>query len=473
MESFELMGFWWLPKEPTAPISEIPETAIPGQLSFDPVTGGVLELLGNLDPEDPYRMKLWKKFEIIQGFVSGPEKCVTLQNCYVTSASRGSAISKTRLAVNCIFTGYSYWFDNVEDIVFEHLSVGYTYLNDWMSQNNFDIDMTRTDHKRSIDYRVSYTTPAPIEVPLDNAIIELWSASTQSSTITEVSLKDEYRISITPQSPLSFNEYLRFINFLLPNFLTLATGHTNFPLNVSGLVSEDRGGMKIYYSITGYTERTGRLTQWPMLFAYDDVKEYLPRYLANWIRNSEKLEPTYNLYFREHYSKLIVLDSELLSLAQALEAYHRNVFGGEYLTKDEYEAIKTAIIRAIPPCIDKSHRDALEGTLKYGYQYSLRTRLKSLFNEVLVEQSDVLKKLVGNPSDFIHRLVETRNYFAHRDGERNAAVLNDDELYEFTRKMRMLLQICFLKEMEFPRSEIVRLLNANQDFQHLTSDKSA
>ena len=473
MESFEHMGYWWLPGEPNEPISEIPETAIPGKLSFDPATGGVLELLGNLDTEDSYGMNLWKKFEIIQGFVSGSEKCVTLQGCYVTSTSLGSFISETRLIVNYIFTGYRYWFDSVEDIVFEKLSVGYTYLNDWMFQKNFDYDMRHTDYKRMMDFSISYTTPEPIEIPLDNATIELWAAPSTSSSITEISLTDKYRITITPREPKRFFEYLKYIKFHLPNFLTLATGHTNFPLNVSGLVSEDRGGMSIHYKITGYTEKTERLTPWPMLFTFNDVKEDLPRYLANWIRNSEKLEATYNLYFREHYSKLIVLDSELLSLAQALEAYHRNVYGGDYLSKEEYEHIRIALIDVIPDCVDDKHRDSLEGTFKYGYQYSLRTRLKKVFDGVLAEQSDDLKKLVGNPRDFIHRLVETRNYFTHRDGEPNSAVLNDDELYKFTRKMRVLLQICFLKEMEFPASEITRLLNANQEYQHLTEDKSA
>ena len=473
MESFEHMGSWWLPEEPSEPISEIPQTAIPGKLSFDPATGGMLELMGNLDTADPYGDNVGNKFEIIQGFVSGSGKCVTLHGCFVTSISQRDTFSETKLIVKYIFTGYQYWFDSVEDIVFEKLSVGYTYLNDWMFQNNFNIDVTRTDYKRLRDYSVSYTSPEPIELPLDNTTIELWSASGQSSTITEVTLKNEYRLTITPQEPLRLIEYLKLINFHVPNFLTLATGHTNFPLNVSGIISEDRGGMSIFYKALGYADKARRISPWPMLFTFKDVKEDLLKYLSNWIIKAEKLKATYELYFREQYSKVVVLDSEFLNLAQALEAYHRNVYGGEYLTKEEYEPIKTAIICAIPKCVDKSHRDALEGLLKYGNQYSLRTRLKIVFSEVLSKQSDDLKKLVGNPTYFIHRLVETRNYFTHRDGEPNTAVLNDDELYQFTRKMRMLLQICFLREMEFPPNEITRLLNANQEYQHLTEDMSA
>ena len=253
--------------------------------------------------------------------------------------------------------------------------------------------------------------------------------------------------------------------------MTLATGHTNFPLNVSGIVSEDRGGMSIFYKVWGYVEEARQISPWPMLFTFDDVKECLPKYLSNWIRKSDKLKDSFSLYFRDQFTKGVLLDSEFLNLAQALEAYHRNVYGGEYLSKEEFEPIKIALIDAIPDCVEPSHQDSIVGTLNYGNQYSLRTRLKNLCNEALIKQKDDIKKLLGNVSNFIHRVVETRNYFTHRDGNPGKSVINDNELYKYIRKMRILLQICFLKEMEFTSSEITRLLNANQEYQHITDDK--
>ena len=340
MDSFERMGYWWLPEEPNEPISKIPETAIPGKLSFDPATGGVLELLGNLDTDDPYGMNRSKQFDIIQGFVSESQKCVTLRDCYVTSASVGSTISPTKLIVSCIFTGYRYWFDSIEDIMFERLSTGYTYLNDWMFQKNIEIDMSYSDQEGLKSYSAKYTEPDPIEVPLDDVRIEISPSLGGESSITEVSIKNKYRISVIPEQPMRFDEYFKFINFHLPNFLTLATGYSNFPANVSGAVSDERGGMSIFYKIPEIANVDRRISPWPMLFSYNDVKRDLPKYLSNWIRNSEKLEATYDLYFRMKYSKVLVLDSEFLNLAQALEAYHRNVYDGEYLSKDEYEPIK-------------------------------------------------------------------------------------------------------------------------------------
>ena len=157
-----------------------------------------------------------------------------------------------------------------------------------------------------------------------------------------------------------------------------------------------------------------------------------------------------------------------MDLAHALEAYHRRLFDGEYMTEEEYDPIETTLIDAIPQNISAEHRDSLKSRIKYGYQYSLRTRLKNLLSEVLAEQSEATKTIVGNQPNFIKRLVETRNYFTHLDGEANSAVLKTDELYEFTLNVRLLLQICFLKEMEFPANEISRILNNNWKYKRLT-----
>ena len=476
MESFEHMGYWWLPREPGTPINKTPDTAIPGKLTFDAVTGGVLELLGNLDSKDDAPPYGWRKYEIIHGFVDSFLQCVTVTHCLPIKSSPGNVISKLKLSIGYIFTGRRYWFDTLEDIRFEKLTVGYTYLNEWFSHPGFEINWDRENNIGLLTPEVSYSSPEPIVIELDKATVEFWSAPSGRSSSSEVCLKNELRISVDPKQTIYFDDHLKFINFHLANFMTLATGCTNFPVNLNGLVSDNRDEMTIHYKLIGFTEKRDRLSPWSMLFSYDDVREGLPIYISNWIDKSEKLEAATSLFFRQHYSRLIVLDSELLILAQALEAYHRQAFGGEYLTADEYEPIRTAIIEAIeaiPEGVDRSHRDALAGMIRYGNQYSLRRRLKEIVGELSVEHHAELQKLLGDPGNFIHRLVETRNYFTHRDGVPNSDVLRDDELYEFTRRMRMFLQICFLKEMELPTADITRLLNKNQTYYYLSSDKSA
>ncbi len=471
MESFEHMGYWWLPQEPNASISGIPETAIPGKLSFDPVNGGMLELLGNLDTEDPYGIHAWKKFEIIQGFVSNSEKCVTLHGCYVTSISLGSTISETRLIVNCIFTGYRYWFDSVEDMVFERLSVGYTYLNDWMFQKNFTRDFTHENYKRMLTYDVRYVSPDPIEITLDKAKIEIAPRLSNKSSIAEVSLTNEYRITITPQEKWTFDDYIQLINFHMPNFLTLATGHTNFPLNLAGLVSEDRGGMSIFFQVPRYVEKRKSITLWPMLFTFEDIRDDLPKYLSNWISKSDMLRPVTEQFFYVRSHKNLALEMKFLSLTRALEGYHRIVCGGAYLTPEEYKPVKEALIDAIPSWIKASHRDKLKGMLQFGYQFSLHKRLEDICIETLGNCAKIAEELIGKPKVFARKVTNLRNVLTHPDIDTARNEISPSDLFDYVRKMQMLLRICFLKEMEFPPNEITRLLNENQEYQNLTEKK--
>ena len=311
-------------------------------------------------------------------------------------------------------------------------------------------------------YQGSYPIQLTDESQYENARIEIWPAKAISHVgRTERSVKYEFRCAISPQKQLHLDEYLPLIDFYLPNFLALGTGRANFPLKIVGGRSDASTEFHIFYRIPDYIEKQGSILPGQMLFTFEDVRHKFSKCLAVWISKGEKLWTVYDHYSRSYYKRGLDLTTEFLDLARALEVYHRSIYGGEYLSEQEYEAVKTKLIDSIPSDVKKSHRESLVGTLKYGYQYSLRTRLKRMFSEVLSKQNDDVMKLFDVPNKFIHRLVETRNYFTHRDGDPNADVLNDDELYDFNRKMRRLLQICFLKEMEFLPSEISQILNNN------------
>ena len=469
MESFEHAGYFWLPEEAGMRISQIPQNAIPGTLSFDPATGGSLELLGNIDATDPFGINPWKKYDIVHGTVKGNSHCVTLRDCIMYSMSSGLMITDTKLMVSCIYMGHHYWFDSVEDIVFEKLTVGYTYLDDWMSQNNFRSDWTHSDdYKRLLSFDLSYVSPEPIEIPLENAKIEISSRLSGGPSANEISMKNEHRITICPHEPLKFDEYLDFINFHLPNFFILATGHTNYLVSIGGMVSEDRDGMRIYFKQFRYIEKRKPITTWQMLFTFDDVKDKLPKYLSNWINKFDQLRPVLEEFFYVESHTNLALEMQFLALTRALEGYHRITCGGAYLTPEEYKPIKETLIAAIPRGIAASHRNKIKEMLKFGYEYSLRKRFKIICNEVLADFSETIEELLGNSNSFISAVIEVRNGLTHPDVDIERKEKSHSELFDYVRKMRMLLRICFLYELGFPSDEVKRLLRANQEYQALT-----
>lgn len=456
MESFECMGVWWLPTDP--------QTKIPGMLAFDPANGAKLELLGAFSESYSVGDGRSTRYAIIHGFATGRYPRVTLSQCHVQVVGKdpGKDFKETKLYAEQVFMSERHRLSDIEETVFKSIKIGFTYLSDWMLQDNSTNVIQHVAEDSVHTYGGSYSIQLPEESDYDNARIDIWPAKAiRTIGRTETSVKYEFRCTITPQQNLHLDDYLPLINFYLPNFLALGTGRAVFPLKIVGRQSDASSEFHIFYRIPRFVEQWGSMLPGQMLFTFEDVRDKFAKYLAVWISNGEKLWTVYDHYSKSYYQRGLDLTTEFLDLARALEVYHRSVYGGKYLCKDEYKPIKTKLIASIPSDVKKCHRDALKGTLKYGYQYSLRTRLNRVFKKLLAEQSDDVMRLFGTPKDFVHRLVETRNYFTHRDGDPDEAVLNDDELYDFIRKMRRLLQICLLKEMEFPPDEISRILNNN------------
>ena len=84
-----------------------------------------------------------------------------------------------------------------------------------------------------------------------------------------------------------------------------------------------------------------------MFFTFDDVKEELPELLKNWVEKSDKLWSVYDLFFKSYYNHRLDLRTYFLFLAQALEAYHRNLYGGVYKSMEEYASNREELNAAI------------------------------------------------------------------------------------------------------------------------------
>ena len=435
MESFESMGYFWLPGPPGEDIRTTPPSAVPGTLTFDPVSGGRLELLGSLGNATQWNMQLPEPVELVHGFVQGDHRCVTLQNCLGTySTTVPHLFSETRFVYQFLFRGYNYWFDDVESVRFREVSAGYTYLDDWMDQNNFRL--VGTDG-------VEYVMPDPVVVNVDDLRVEIWSALSMNSTIMETSFRNEYRVTVQSAQETPFQRYLELINVILPHFFSLATGVTNNAVNVGGLRFDDKLGMKICFPDSTFVEKSAWRTPWPMLFTFSDVKDRLARYLANWISKYDKLMPICDLYFRPKHSKLRLLHSEIVDLCNALEAFHRNFIGGEYMNRREYKRVVSELMAVIPSDLDPAHRDALTSKIRYGNQYVLRKRLEQVCSAALEGESECLMALLGDIDGFIRRVVATRNYFTHLDGKPSKAVFDSEAMFGAVRRLRVPLADLF------------------------------
>ena len=231
----------------------------------------------------------------------------------------------------------------------KQLTVGFTHLSDWMIQDNSTNSMQRITEDSVNSYKGRYTLQCAGESLYDNAKIEIWPAKTVSHVgRTERSVAYEFRCAISPRERLHLNEYLPFIDFYLPNFFTLATGRANFPLKIVGGRSEAATDFHIFYRIPGnIVEKQVTLMPGQMLFTFEDVRDKLAQCLAAWISSGDKLWPVYELYSKSFYRRVLDRSAEFMDLAHALEAYHRTLYDGEYMTEEEYAPIETTLINLL------------------------------------------------------------------------------------------------------------------------------
>jgi hypothetical protein len=149
------------------------------------------------------------------------------------------------------------------------------------------------------------------------------------------------------------------------------------------------------------------------------------------------------------YSPGQYVQSTFLSLAQALESFHRRVYQGQFLPNEEYSSIKNALIEAIPAGIDAKLITKLKTMLQYGNELSLKSRLEYLFQGI---REDHFDNLSGNksPREFIRLLVDLRNYLTHYAGKRPPILESTVEMYNLNRRLAALSTLLIFKYLGLP-----------------------
>ena len=446
MESLKHEGIWWLPSK----LDTNDERQFYGTLTFQPRSGGLLELVGEFGSFELRAKEEPENFEIIQGLVQGA--LVTLLNCETVGFS-GSypGFETTKLKVSFIFMGHH--FDSIDDIRFDRVSLSYTYMDEWMRRKNFE---------RVGKYDVRYVPFETIESLFDNfklAFSYSYNRNMQLAKFsTTVSIEDKARVSIIPQTNIGWADFFQFFNSHLPNFLSLATGYSNYAIDVKGTLSSTTRKVDICYQIPHFDEQPEPMTNLAMLFTFDDVKDDVSDYLAAWIDKFEDLGSVVDLYFHTVHSKALNQRTRFLLLAQALEAYHRNrnPEEGFYVTPvEDYKPIERALITALEKQhLDTSHTAKLKSSIEFGNEYSLRKRIKEVIDEITADHGEIaeaLRDIFGKSRVFASEITKTRNYLTHHP---KTAPKNALAGLSHIKKMQFLLRLCFLKELGFPIDSI-------------------
>lgn len=466
MDKFEYNGIWWLP--------ENPERRISGILSFHPQEGASLELIGTFKEEFDKIFKL-DTLDIILGVTSNGKE-VTLYRCYETKSQINSpGLVNSLFTPQVIFMGHH--FEKEDDIVFDSLSINYSFLEEWTNITGFQCKI-EWDHENHISRdEVSYKFPEKIEAQINGFKISLDFYFRRSGDhIKEVILTHTSFIKIEPEKPIHFSDYQQAICYHLQNFLSLAIGKAIYPVIVKGKSEECKterpdgtcsyNDIFVYYAIKQLPILSRKFQPFDLLFNFSDISDEFGKYLNNWYSKAEVLKPVYDLYFGTLYNFSMYLEHNFLSLIQAVESYHRRVSGGKYVPDEGFDPVFNNLVQAIPANIDSGFKDSIKMRLKYLNEFSLRKRLKELFSKY----GSLFSYVIKDSSQFTEDVLNTRNYLTHYDKESEDNAKTGDDMFRLVQRLKFILEICFLVELEIPMEAIKGIISRNQRYQFLVDE---
>ncbi len=460
-KNFEIKGYWWL--------TETPENRIPGTLSFSPSELVSLELMGSLaklDNPNPQREDFINP-SMIMGVSLGGEP-VTIANCtQVRSTGSLAGMSTSR------FTGYFAYigvhFSSEEKVKFRELSLSFYNLDEWFSKSAFT-----TQSSKSGSRVVTYEQPSPVRTTVGDFHIDfvVFGPSESIGRFTHVNISQEARINIWSDVEKSMDEFLPFIRHL-QNFLTLGMANPTFVREVTGFTETRKEEpafyypVKIYYPADGLKPNTVDVQYFQMMFTLPAIEEQIQQILEKWIFKADIIKPVYDLYFSALYNPSIYLEFEFLSLAQAVETYHRQIYGGKFQSDQTFkDGLYKILVAAIPTDIPEDFRNSLEGgRLKFANEYSLRKRLQLLSRHLRQNLNINFLQNRDLCNAFAQKVADTRNYLTHYSPElKDNAAKPGEGLHDLTQELRLVLQICFLEELGFTFDKITEIFKKNREY---------
>jgi hypothetical protein len=283
-------------------------------------------------------------------------------------------------------------------------------------------------------------------------------------------------LKVEPPHACHIDDYFKNFFYHIQNFISLGVGKAVYPLVMKGKnekcnVEFDKGqivynDIEVFYRAREFQETSKKLHPLDMVFFLGDIKDDLERYLDNWFKKAQLIQPVYDLYFATLYSPKMYLQHEFLSLIQALEVYHRRVYGGKYISDASFKDIYVKLVGAIPEGTAEDFKASLKGKMNYLHEYSLRKRLKKITDNL----NSVIGILIKNTDAFIDDVENTRNFLTHYDKSLDGKGKTGNELYVLTEKTKFLLEMCFLLEMGMPMDKIKNLADRNQRYQYLAKN---
>ncbi|MBN1461979.1 MAG: hypothetical protein JXA57_20810 [Armatimonadetes bacterium] len=459
-------GDWWFASEP----GRIHK----GTLTVRPDAGPRLQLL--VDQAIPTLSTTPIPDRTVHGRSAYHSTEYTLFGC--TEMSRRSAFpgpGERVLSPSFVLKGFH--LPSLDEPLIRSVTTSFKYVNRWASRSG----MSAKHHKTASDLDIRYRTPRRRSFDVKDGlrlVVFFYPKHTVQMTHGsanpldpdgEFSVQEKIRFALVPDVPHEFQYFGDAIR-ILQDYMTIASRRLalaeDTELELTAEHPASTSDRKIYHTAelihtTVYRE-SDESTPVPsdFLFREADAGKTLKWSLRKWFASAEATRSARTLYVAANYSNSF-LESRFLLLCQAIESYHRSAHGGGYMAKDDYSrSIYPILERALPGDLSRDHLDSLKSRLRYGYEYSLRTRLKSLVDE----HEGVLKLCSAKAAAAVDRLIDARNGIVHDTPAQPKSYSDWSKVIWYCEFLSVLLELCFLSHMGFDQATIHELVKRNLSY---------
>lgn len=434
-EPFETFGHWWLQAAPTQVIAGVFKSR-----------GGHLELqlFGHFDSIDINERG--KLVDVIHG--AADAKAFTLWNCYQeTPGFKFPGTAEQNFRASRVIIGGLLPEEKTAKfcaIAFDAPQVG-PWIADEPVQQSFQ--MGESEHGFSLE--------------LKSGRIRVFGPTAAGHTFrfgTDVHTRKEafrtYGIDVTPTVHIDFSEALSTSECIMEArkcaaLLTLLVGEDIQPISIRLHSEPKQSGFEFLYprrplEAQSLIEPREVLAPMPEI----EVLAVMDRWGDQYAAMSDPVNLLSDVLSRDPPATQI----KLLLLAQSLEAFHRNVDGGEYLPGIEYDLVRRQLENAIPASLSSAHRASLKSRIRYGNELSLRTRLKKLLDGLT---EDSLRRLEIDRVAFVSDVVDARNDFTHWVQTREKVRPHGAHLANLVSSLQAVTQLIFLRHLGVQEGAVV------------------
>ena len=193
-----------------------------------------------------------------------------------------------------------------------------------------------------------------------------------------------------------------------------------------------------------------------------DIENEFSLYIQKWLNITDEIQHICDIYFGLKYTESIdFMESYFLSIAQAVESYHRLKINTLKTSSQDHKDKLEEIYDAVP----EKHRDWLKEKLAFSHEPTLKDRL----DELITIHKGIIQPFLcdaNNINNFTKRIKNTRNYYTHYDQSLDGKYAKGSELFRLAQVLSFLLLSCLLSELGCTSERCVELVSKSNHYKY-------